>query len=66
MTLKPRDSFIGGPLKCGIFESKEQREVIEQRQLKDCFHDSQEGKHVNQQLFMLASLKAQVPDSLMV
>lgn len=53
------------PLKCEILK---QRDVIEQRQLTNHFHNacnSQEGKHVNQQLFMLAPQKAQFSDCLM-
>ena len=66
MTLKLQDHLVSGHLHVGFWIEMEQREVLEQRQLKDHAHNSQEGKHVNQQLFILAPLKAWSPDSLIL
>lgn len=59
MTLKVPDHLIGGHLNAGFWINAEWRNATEQRQLKDHVHNacrSSEGKHVNQQLFMLAPL----------
>lgn len=67
MTLKVTDRLLGGHVNVGFSIKAEQRNAKGQRQLKDHVHTgchSSEGKHVNQQLFMLARLKAWFSDSL--